>query len=121
MALNFDRTIYDFHAKGQYWPMVWIDSTGKNFDQPVVGMYTAVGDVRQGTNNKGMFHEALANMGSVLGASLSGIDKSDQQGRNYVAMLKNYFNRGTGWNIMTSWASRSRSPSGARPSCRHGA
>lgn len=100
MALNFDRTIYDLNAQGKYWPMVWMDSTGKNFNQPVLGMYTAIGDVRQGTNNKGMFHEALANMGSVLGATLVGIDKSDQQGKNYVTMLRNYFNSGTGWNIM---------------------
>ena len=100
MALDFDRTIYDFEAKGKYWPMVWIDSTGKNFDQPVVGIYTAVGDVRQGANNKGMFHEALASMGSVLGATLVGIDKSDQKGLNYVGMLKNYFNSDTGWDIM---------------------
>ncbi|RDC54505.1 hypothetical protein DU508_21295 [Pedobacter chinensis] len=100
MAQNFDKTIYDFNAKGDYWPMVWIDSTRKNFDQPVVGIYTAVGDVRQGKNNKGMFHEALANMGAVMGASLIGIDKSKQNGLNYAGMLKNYFNRDTKWNIM---------------------
>lgn len=101
MARNFDKTIYNFNAKGDYWPMVWMDSTNKNFDQPVIGMYTAVGDVRQGKqHNKGMFHEALANMGAVLGASLIGIDKSKQNGMNYVSMLKNYFNCDTKWNIM---------------------
>lgn len=100
MAQNFDKTIYDFNAKGEYWPMIWIDSTRKNFNQPVMGIYTAVGDVRQGKNNKGMFHEALANMGAVMGASLIGIDKSKQNGVNYAAMLKNYFNRDTKWNIM---------------------
>ncbi|TDQ09896.1 hypothetical protein [Pedobacter metabolipauper] len=101
MALKFDRTIYDFDAKGDYWPMVWMDSTGKNYKQPVMGMYTAVGDVRQGRqHNKGMFHEAMANMGSVLGASLVGLNKSDQNGSNYAAMLKNYFNKDTGWDIM---------------------
>ncbi|MBC6111560.1 hypothetical protein ACFOG5_20845 [Pedobacter fastidiosus] len=101
MAQNFDKTIYDFNAKGDYWPMIWIDSTKKNFDQNVMGIYTAVGDVRQGKlHNKGMFHEALANMGSVLGASLVGIDKRNQNGVNYVAMLKNYFNRDTKWNII---------------------
>ena len=100
MAQNFDKTVYDFEAKGKYWPMIWIDSTRKNFDQPVMGIYTAVGDVRQGTNNKGMFHEALANMGAVMGATLVGIDKSNQNGTNYVGMLKNYFNRETKWNIM---------------------
>jgi len=100
MAQNFDKTIYDFNAKGKYWPMIWMDSTHKNFNQPVMGIYTAVGDVRQGKNNKGMFHEALANMGAVMGASLIGIDKSKQNGMNYPAMLKNYFNRDTKWNIM---------------------
>lgn len=101
MALKFDSTVYDFNAKGKYWPLVWMDSTRKNFNQPVMGMYTAIGDVRQGrNNNKGMFHEALANMGAVLGASLVGIDKSNQQGLNYAAMLKNYFNSDTGWDIM---------------------
>ncbi|RAJ28829.1 hypothetical protein [Pedobacter cryoconitis] len=101
MALKFDRTVYDFNAKGKYWPMVWIDSTGKNFKEPTLGMYTAIGDVRQGLqHNKGMFHEAVANMGAVLGATLVGLDKSKQQGLNYVGMLRNYFNKDTGWDIM---------------------
>jgi hypothetical protein len=39
-------------------------------------------------------------MGATLGATLVGIDKSNSQGRNYVGMLKNYFNKETGWNIM---------------------
>ncbi|WP_395051313.1 hypothetical protein [Flavobacterium sp.] len=100
LAVSFDSTVYDFNAKGKFWPMVWIDSTKKNFPQNVVGLYTAVGDVRQGTNNKGMFHEALATMGATLGASLVGIDKSKQQNLDYVAMLKNYYNSEIGWNIM---------------------
>jgi hypothetical protein len=100
LALRFDSTVYDFKAKGKFWPMVWIDSSKRNFPQNVVGLYTAVGDVRQGTNNKGMFHEALATMGAVLGAKLVGIDKRNQQGLNYVGMLKNYFNKETGWDIM---------------------
>lgn len=100
LAYRFDSVVYDFNAKGKYWPIVWIDSSKKNFPQNVVGLFTAIGDVRQGNNNKGMFHEALATMGAVLGAKLVGIDKSNQSGLNYVAMLKNYFNKETGWNIM---------------------
>ncbi len=100
LAIQFDKTVYDFNAKGKYWPLVWVDSSRKNFPQDVVGVYTALADVRQGKNNKGMFHEALATMGAVLGATLVGIDKANQQHLNYVAMLKNYFNRETGWNIM---------------------
>ncbi len=100
LAVRFDSTVYDFNAKGKFWPMVWIDSSKRNYPQDVVGLYTAVADVRQGVNNKGIFHEALATMGATLGASLVGIDKRKMQGRNYVQMLKNYFNRETGWNIM---------------------
>src|SRR5665213_124445 len=98
LAHAFDSKVFDFNAKGNYWPLVWIDSSNRNFHQPVVGMFTAIGDVRQGPAHDKKFHEALASMGSVLGASLSGIDKS--KGRDYVGMLKNYFNRETGWNIM---------------------
>ena len=101
LALKFDSTVYDFNAKGEFWPMVWKDSTNKNFPQTVVGLYTAIGDVRQGPkNNKGMFHEALGTMGAVMGATLVGIDKSNQKNLNYVGMLKNYFNKDTGWDIM---------------------
>lgn len=100
LSRKFDSTVYNFNATGTYWPLVWIDSSHKNFDQNVVGLYTAIGDVRQGKNNHGMFHEALATMGATLGATLVGIDKSNEGGRNYVAMLKNYFNRETGWDIM---------------------
>lgn len=100
LALDFDKTVFDFNAKGKFWPLVWMDDSRKNYPQIVVGLYTAMGDVRQGTNNKGMFHEALATMGATLGASLVGIDKSKQQNLNYVSMLKNYFNKDTGWDIM---------------------
>lgn len=100
LARQFDATVYDFNAKGKFWPLIWMDSSSRNFNQPVAGIYTAIGDVRQGPqNNKGIFHEALATMGAVLGASLVDIDKSRQQ-YNYVGMLKNYFNSETGWNIM---------------------
>lgn len=101
LALQFDSTAYDFNAQGEFWPLVWIDSTRKNFPQDVVGLYTAMGDVRQGRNkNKGMFHEALATMGGVLGGTLVGINKANQDNLDYVGMLRNYYNRETGWNIM---------------------
>src|SRR3546814_15784738 len=58
LAQAYDSTVYDFDAKGDHWPLVWWDSTGRNFDQPVVGLYTAMGDARQGANrHQGLFHE----------------------------------------------------------------
>jgi hypothetical protein len=100
-ALDFDSIVYDFNAEGKYWPLVWLDDSRKNLDQTTFGLYTAIGDVRQGINsNHGMFHESINSLGSILGATLVGIDKSDQDGYNYVQMVQNYFNTENGWNIM---------------------
>ncbi len=101
LAEQYDAKVYDATQTGDYWPLIWKDNSRKNSDQETFGIYTAMGDVRQGTQHyKGIFHESLATIGSVLGASLVGIDKSNQHGENYVAMLKNYFNSETKWNII---------------------
>src|SRR5690554_1429080 len=101
MAKKFDALVYDETQTGKYWPLIWNDDSRKNFDQETFGIYTAMGDARQGKNNyNGIFHESLATIGSVLGGSLVGIDKSDQYGSDFVGMLKNYFNSETKWNII---------------------
>lgn len=100
-AKDYDRLVYDQKQTGLYWPLIWKDDSRKNVDQETYGIYTAMGDVRQGLEHyDGIFHESLASIGSVLGASLVGIDKSNQNGDNYVGMLKNYFNSETKWNIV---------------------
>lgn len=99
LAHDFDQKAYDFSAKEKYWPLVWIDEGRANFDEKTLGMFTTIGDVRQGPLRVGgSFHESLATMGGVLGATLVGIDKSAQE-HDFVSMLKNYFNRTTNWNI----------------------
>ena len=101
IAKDYDAKVYDFNQTGKYWPLIWKDNSRKNFNQETYGIYTAMGDVRQGIEHyNGIFHESLASIGSVLGASLVGVNKSDQDGENYVAMLKNYFNSETEWNII---------------------
>ena len=101
LAKDYDAKVYDFNQTGKYWPLIWKDNSRKNFNQETYGIYTAMGDVRQGIEHyNGIFHESLASIGSVLGASLVGVNKSDQDGENYVAMLKNYFNSETEWNII---------------------
>lgn len=101
MSLDFDRLVYDFNAEGDYWPLIWLDDNRKNLDQTTFGIYTAIGDVRQGPDaNSGMFHESINSLGSLLGGTLVGIDKSDQHGYNFVQMVQNYFNTGNGWNIV---------------------
>ncbi|WP_240911265.1 hypothetical protein [Yeosuana marina] len=101
LAKGFDSLVFDDTQTGDYWPLIWKDNSRKNFNQETFGIYTAMGDLRQGAeHNNGIFHESLATIGSVFGATLVGIDKTNQKGKNYVSMLKNYFNSDTNWNIV---------------------
>jgi len=100
-AINFDSYIFDHEASGEYLPLIWIDSSQRNMAQDTYGLFTVIGDIRQGPGaNNGEFHEALASLGALLGAGLVGIDKTDQDGYNYVKMVQNYFNSDNGWNII---------------------
>jgi hypothetical protein len=99
-AHHFDQYVFNLDLKGEYQPFIWIDSTQRNFPQNTFGMFTVIGDIRQGPNGSKEFHEALCSMGSLLSAGLVGIDKTSQNGFNYVKMTQNYFNSASGWNIM---------------------
>jgi hypothetical protein len=115
-ALDFDRYVFDFSQKGDFLPLIWWDKTGRNFPETTFGIYTALGDVRMGAAvNNGENHEALGALGAVLGATLVGIDKSKQdgftrrspsEGGNYVGMLRNYFNKDNGWNVIMNFTNK---------------
>src|SRR5690349_18922082 len=77
-AHNYDQYVFNTGLKGKYMPFLWIDSAKRNFPQNTFGIYTVIGDVRQGTNGSPEFHEALCTMGSLLGAGLVDIDKTNQ-------------------------------------------
>ena len=100
-AVNFDKVVFDFQAKGEYRPFIWLDNAHRNIDQQTFGMYTVIGDVRQGPNShNGEFHEAINSLGALMSAGLVGIDKRNQHGHNFVKMIQNYFNTDNGWNII---------------------
>ncbi|MCH7658559.1 MAG: hypothetical protein IIB05_09620, partial [Bacteroidetes bacterium] len=100
-AMNFDEIIFNHQADSPGEPLIWLDSAEKNFPQVTFGLFTAIGDVRQGPDvNNGEFHEAINSLGALLSAGLVGIDKTNQSEYNYVKMVQNYFNRDNGWNIM---------------------
>lgn len=100
-ARKFDAYVYDWHNSGKMGPLIWTDNARRNIDQPTFGLYTAVGDIRQGpARNGGEFHESLNSLATLLGAGLVGIDKTSQDGRNYVKMVQNFYNCDNGWNII---------------------
>ena len=99
-AHHYDQYVFNHDLKGENMPFIWLDSAKRNTPQNTFGLYTVIGDVRQGPKGSKEFHEALCTMGSLLGAGLVGIDKTNQNGFNYVKMTQNYFNSANGWNIM---------------------
>lgn len=100
-AIRFDSLVFNFNNQASYGSLIWIDNSRRNFNQATFGLYTVIGDVRQGPGkNKGEFHEALTSLNSLLSAGLMGIDKTSQYGYNYVKMAQNYFNSDTHWNIV---------------------
>ena len=100
-AKMYDQFIFDWNNKSEVGPLIWLDDARRNVDQTTFGLYTAIKDIRQGKNaNNGEFHESLNSLAAILGAGLVGIDKTNQDGYNYVKMVQNYFNSDNGWNIV---------------------
>lgn len=100
-TMQFDSLVFNFNSQTSYGSLIWLDSSKRNIDQVTFGLYTVIGDVRQGSKkNNGEFHEALTSLNSLVSAGLIGIDKTNQNGFNYVKMVQNYFNSDTKWNIV---------------------
>ncbi|WP_394700434.1 hypothetical protein [uncultured Bacteroides sp.] len=98
---KYDKFVFDWHNQSRVGNLIWLDNHRRNVDQTTFGLYTAIKDIRQGPDhNNGEFHESLNSLSAILGAGLVGIDKTNQDGYNYVKMVQNYFNSDNGWNIM---------------------
>lgn len=100
-AKKFDAYVFNWHNNSKTGPLIWKDDARRNVNQTTFGLYTAINDIRQGPNhNNGEFHESLNSLAALLGAGLVGIDKTNQDGYNYVKMVQNFFNSDNGWNIV---------------------
>jgi hypothetical protein len=100
-TIQFDSLAFNFNNTATYGPLIWLDSSRRNIDQVTFGLYTVIGDVRQGPKkNNGEFHEALTSLNALVSAGLMGINKTNQHGFNFVKMSQNYFNSDTKWNIV---------------------
>lgn len=52
LAVQFDKTIYNFNAKGKFWPLIWIDSSKKNFPQKCIWALHSVGRCKTGNQQQ---------------------------------------------------------------------
>ena len=101
VAKDYDALVFDLNARGEYMPLIWIDRTHVNFDEDTFGLYVTVGDPRCGPKeNNGQHHDVINDIGAVLGATMVGLDKANQNGYNWAGMCKAYFNRAGGLNVI---------------------
>ncbi|RLE09995.1 hypothetical protein DRJ00_02775 [Candidatus Aerophobetes bacterium] len=99
----YDEFIFNFNLTGDFLPLIWWDKSHQNFERDTFGLPSYVGDVRRGRDG---FQEAINCMAAVLGATLVGIDKSNQNGQNWVLMCENYYNIDNGEYLFlntTNW------------------
>lgn len=88
VARDYDQFIYDLDLQGQYLPLVYIGDNGTNYSNiPQYYLNTYVGSFSAGQQA-----EAINILPSLVGATLAGIDKSNDRGIDWVGMSRNFFN-----------------------------
>ncbi len=95
VALKYDSFIFNLNTTGQYLPVMHLKSSGINYPslQPILL------DSYVGVTGEGSEAEAINIIPSVVGASLLGIDKTNQFGNNWVLKTKDFFNKANGQNV----------------------
>ncbi|MFC2084653.1 LamG-like jellyroll fold domain-containing protein [Bacteroidota bacterium] len=87
IAIGYDSLVFDLGSSGEYLPVVFIITNTINYpNHNSFGIHSYVGSNHQ--NNS----EAINIIPAVVGASLCGIDKSNQFGFDWVLMCEEYFN-----------------------------
>ena len=87
VAMGYDSLVFNFNLTGEYLPLVWLKTNTVNYPfHNSFGLHTYVGTAH--TSNA----EAINLLPAVVGASLVGIDKSNQSGHNWVLYCEEFFN-----------------------------
>ena len=88
IAIGYDNFIFDFNLTGQYLPLIWTNTNTINYpEHNSFGLHTVVGTTSPFSS------EGINLLPAVISASLVGIDKSNQNGNNWVLMCEEYFNK----------------------------
>ena len=94
ITINYDNFVFDFNLSGQYLPLIWFNTNTINYpNHNSFGLHTVVGTPFPGSA------EAINLLPAVISASLVGLDKSDQNGYNWVLMSEEYFNKQNGADV----------------------
>lgn len=91
VAIEYDQFVFDRDKTGDYLPLIYINESGVNYpERKNFGLHTYVGTFSP------LGNEAINVLPTLVGSSLAGIDKSDQEGENYILMSQDFFNKNNG-------------------------
>jgi len=94
VTIGYDNFVFDFNLSGQYLPLIWLNTNTINYPaHNSFGLHTVVGTLFPGSA------EAINLLPAVISASLVGLDKSNQNGYNWVLMIEEYFNKQNGSDV----------------------
>lgn len=95
VATAYDKFVFDEGRTGDYLPLIQIRSQGNNYlASKQIRMDTYVGASAHGNQAEG-----INILPAIVGASLVGIDKTSDNGENYVSYAKDFFNKKNGQNV----------------------
>lgn len=103
IAVEQDHFIYNLKIRGKFLPLGWWDDEHINFPIRSFGLPSYVGELREGKLVNGgnrSTYESLPVLGSIIGASLVGIDKSNYHGVDFVTMCKQFYNKSNGSDLI---------------------
>lgn len=99
-AQQYDSLLYNRNISGQYLPLIYLQNSGVNYpNQEKFGLHTFVG------TKSPLGNEAINVLPSLVGATLTGINKTDQFGKNWVKMSRDFFNLKNGEGLYLNGAS----------------
>jgi hypothetical protein len=90
VAIKYDSLVFNLNLSGTYLPLIWTDYNGTNYSGQRFGLHSVVG------TNSPTSAEAINCIPAIVGATLAGIDKSNQNGDNWVEMCQEWFNKNNG-------------------------
>ena len=94
VAQNYDSLVFNLEATGQFFPLASVFENTNNYPyHPALAIQSYVG------TNSPPGKEAINVLAAVVGATLSGIDKSNQFGINWPLYCEEYFNRRPAENV----------------------
>jgi len=96
VAYDYDSYVFDTGKSGDYLPLSRLGTQGDFNYADNIPIFL---DTYVGADDHLYQAEAINIIPAIIGASLIGIDKSNQNGLNWVAMTKDFFNLKNGQNV----------------------